>query len=116
MKSFNEIVELLKREEVFRELVPELTNFAKIMLTLPASTCSLLLKSIATLNDNFVCRTFVRKDTFYLAQLYPDMLVIHCLIRMFLPSVYFPISQLINKFNLTAMVFLKKVNLQIQSS
>ena len=40
LKSFNDVVELLKREQVFRELVPELTNLVKIMLSLPASTCT----------------------------------------------------------------------------
>ena len=40
LESFNNVVELLKREEVFRELVPGLTNLVKIMLKLPASTCT----------------------------------------------------------------------------
>ena len=40
LESFNDVVELLKRTEVFRELVPELTNLVKTMLTLPASTCT----------------------------------------------------------------------------
>ena len=40
LETFNDVVELLKREEVFRELVPELTNLVKIMLTLPTSTCT----------------------------------------------------------------------------
>ena len=40
LESFNDVVELLKCKEVFRELVPELTNLVKIMLTLPASTCT----------------------------------------------------------------------------
>ena len=34
------MVELLKREEVFRELVTEFTNLFKIMLTLPEFTCT----------------------------------------------------------------------------
>ena len=38
LKSFNDVVELLKHEEVFRELVSGLTNLVKIMFTLPAST------------------------------------------------------------------------------
>ena len=38
--SFDDVVKLQKREEVFRELVPELTNLVKIMLALPASTCT----------------------------------------------------------------------------
>ena len=40
LESFNDIVELLKRNEFFCELVSVLTNLAKIMLTLPASTCT----------------------------------------------------------------------------
>ena len=40
LESFKDIVELLKCEEVFRELVPELTNLVKIKLMLPASTCT----------------------------------------------------------------------------
>ena len=40
LESFNDVVELLKREEVLRELVPVLTNLVKIMLTLPASSCT----------------------------------------------------------------------------
>ena len=40
LESFNDIVKLLKRKEVLRELVPVLTNLVKIMLTLPASTCA----------------------------------------------------------------------------
>ena len=40
LKSFNDVVELLNRKEVFRELVPELTSLVKIMLMLPASTCT----------------------------------------------------------------------------
>ena len=37
LESFNDVVELLKRKEVLRELVPVLTNLVKIMFTLPAS-------------------------------------------------------------------------------
>ena len=44
LESFNDIVELLERKEVLRELVPVLTNLVKIMLTLLASPCRLLLK------------------------------------------------------------------------
>ena len=40
MVSFNDVIELLKNQEVFRELVPELTNLVTIMLPLPASTCT----------------------------------------------------------------------------
>ena len=40
LESFNDVVELLKSKEVLRKLVPELTNLVKIMLTLPASTCT----------------------------------------------------------------------------
>ena len=40
LESFNNVVELLKREEVFHELVLELTNLVKIVLMLPASTCT----------------------------------------------------------------------------
>ena len=40
LENYNDVVELLKREEVFRELVPELTNLVKIILALPASTCT----------------------------------------------------------------------------
>ena len=39
LESFNDVVELLK-SKVLRELVPVLTNLVKIMLTLPASTCT----------------------------------------------------------------------------
>ena len=39
-KSFNDVVKLLKRKKVLRELVAVLTNLVKIMLTLPASTCT----------------------------------------------------------------------------
>ena len=38
LERFNDVVELLKREEVFREPVPDLTNLVKITLTLPAFT------------------------------------------------------------------------------
>ena len=38
-ESFNDVVELLKREEVLRELVPVLTSPVN-MLTLSASTCT----------------------------------------------------------------------------
>ena len=38
LESFNDVVELLKRKEVLRELVPVFTNLVKIMLTLPTST------------------------------------------------------------------------------
>ena len=38
LENFNDVVKLLKREEVFRELIPEFTNH-QIMLTLPASAC-----------------------------------------------------------------------------
>ena len=37
LESFNDVVELLKRKEVFCELVPELTNLFKIMPMPPAS-------------------------------------------------------------------------------
>ena len=40
LESFNDIVELLKRKEFFRELVSVLTNLVKIMLTLLASACT----------------------------------------------------------------------------
>ena len=40
LESFNDVVELLKRKEALRELVPVLTNLVKITLTLPASTCA----------------------------------------------------------------------------
>ena len=40
LESFNDVVELLKRKEVLREQVPVLTYLIKIMLTLPASTCT----------------------------------------------------------------------------
>ena len=40
LKSFNDVVELLKCEEVLRELVSVLINLVKIMLTLPASRCT----------------------------------------------------------------------------
>ena len=40
LESFNDVVEFLKRKEVLRELVPVLTNLVKIMLTIPASTCT----------------------------------------------------------------------------
>ena len=40
LESFNDVVELLKRKEVLRELVPVLTNLVKNMLRLPASTCT----------------------------------------------------------------------------
>ena len=40
LESCNDVVELRKRAEVFCELVPELTNLVKIMLTLPGSTCT----------------------------------------------------------------------------
>ena len=40
LENFNDVVELLKRKEVLRELVPVMTNLVKIMLTLPASTCT----------------------------------------------------------------------------
>ena len=40
LESFDDVVELLKRKEVFRELVPELTILVKIMLMLPASICT----------------------------------------------------------------------------
>ena len=102
-----------------------LTNFVKIMLTLPASTCTVeksffgfrRLKtylrsemkqqrlnsvaiinvhkketkglSIATLIDDFGCRTSVRKNTFNSIKLWPNALVMHCFIRIFSPSIYF---------------------------
>ena len=40
LENFYDIVELLKHEEFFRELIPELTNLEKIMLALPASSCT----------------------------------------------------------------------------
>ena len=40
LESFNDAVERFQRKEVFRELVLVLTNLVKIMLTLPASTCT----------------------------------------------------------------------------
>ena len=40
LESFDDVVELLKRKEVLCELVPVMTNLVKIMLTLPASTCT----------------------------------------------------------------------------
>ena len=100
VKSFNDVVELLKYE-VFRELVQELTNLVKIILSLLASTFTagrsffglkrlktylgsgmkqqrldsmaimnvykkeIKALSIATLIDDFACRTSVRTNTFY---------------------------------------------------
>ena len=40
LENFNDIVELLKHEEFFRKSIPELTNLVKIILTLPASSCT----------------------------------------------------------------------------
>ena len=40
LESFSDVVELLKREEVFGELVPQLANLVKIMHMLPTSTCT----------------------------------------------------------------------------
>ena len=45
--------------------------------------------SIATLIDDFTCLTSVQKNTFHLIKLRPDVLVIHCFIRIFSPSICF---------------------------
>ena len=73
--------------------------------------------SIATLIDDFVCRTSVRKNTFYSTKLLPDVLVIDSFIRIFcLRFIFYIREQLINKLNLTVKAFVKKVNLRIQST
>ena len=67
--------------------------------------------SIATLIDDFVCQTSVRKYTFYSTKLRPDVPVIYCFIRIFcLQFIFFIPKQLINKFYLTAKAFVKKVD------
>ena len=40
LKTFEDIVELLKKDNCIRDLIPEVTNLVRIMLTLPVSTCT----------------------------------------------------------------------------
>ena len=59
MESSNDVVELLKREKIFRELLPELTNLVKIMLTLPASTCT----AARSFSDLRRLKTYLQSET-----------------------------------------------------
>ena len=70
--------------------------------------------SIATLIDDFVFQTSVRKNSFYSTEQWPDVQAIHCFIRIFSPLIYFFNLLTIDKqADLIFMAFVKNIYLQI---